>query len=63
MANEEIYNPAMTYVRSLRDPVKRRFAVDYLEWIKGGRIGSSPAKGTLAPAIAKAVTNNLDELA
>jgi len=63
MANEQMYNPAMTYVRSLRDPIKRRYASEYLTWIRGGKVGSSPSRGVLAPAVAHAVTINLDELA
>ncbi|MFZ4507750.1 MAG: hypothetical protein ACOYON_08670 [Fimbriimonas sp.] len=50
------------YIRSLRDPVKRRFAVAYHQWILAGRVGAIPARGALAPALAKAVCLNLDSL-
>lgn len=53
---------AMKYVRSLRDAVKRRFAVTYLDWIRAGRIGSSPGRGVLSPVLARAVATNLDSL-
>lgn len=55
--------PAMEYVKSLRDPLKRRFASNYLTWVTGGRVGPVPARGTLAHAIVKNVCANLDALA
>jgi hypothetical protein len=54
---------AMDYVKSLRDPVKRRFAVNYLEWIRMGRVASAPGRGALSPTLWKAVCANLDALA
>jgi hypothetical protein len=62
MSTERDNTEAMNYVRSLRDAPKRRFAVEYLEWIRGGRSGSMPSRGVLAPALAKAVALNLDGL-
>ena len=53
---------AMKYVQSLRDAVKRRYAVTYLEWIRTGRIGSMPGRGNLSPVLARAVCINLDSL-
>ena len=50
------------YVRSLKDAVKRRYAGIYLAWLEGGRVGAMPGRGALAPALAKAVTTNLDAL-
>jgi len=50
------------YIKSLRDPVKRRFAVSYMGWIQAGRVGNMPSRGALAPALARAVCANLDEL-
>jgi hypothetical protein len=52
----------MLYVRSLRDGLKRGFAVAYLEWIRTGRKTNMPSRGVLAPALAKAVATNLDSL-
>lgn len=54
---------AMKYVRSLGDAVKRRFANDYLRWIRAGRVDAAPGRGALGAAAAKAVTANLDGLA
>jgi hypothetical protein len=54
---------AMTYVNSLRDAVKRRFAHQYLQWIRGGRTGASPSRGSLGSTPAKTVMANLDALA
>jgi hypothetical protein len=62
MNKENQNSDAMKYVRSLKDAVKRRFAVSYLEWIRAGRIGGAPARGVLSPVHAKAVAVNLDGL-
>lgn len=62
MGNNQDNSDAMKYIKSLRDAVKRRFAITYLAWIRAGRIGASPARGQLAPALAKSVSTNLDSL-
>ncbi len=62
MASETEYGEEMIYIRSLKDPVKRRFAVSYLGWVRAGRTGSMPARGALSSALAKAVTSNIDAL-
>jgi hypothetical protein len=54
---------AMSYVHSLRDAVKRRFAHQYLQWIRAGRMGAPPNRGGLGATLAKAVMANLDDLA
>ena len=53
---------AMKYVKSLKDALKRRFAMQYLEWIRAGRKGDMPNRGALPPAIAQAVCLNLEAL-
>jgi len=53
---------AMKYVKSLKDVVKRRYAANYLTWMRAGRKGESPSKGALSPVLAKAVSQNLDSL-
>ena len=62
MAREQDNSEGMQYVRSLKDAVKRRYAVDYLAWIRGGRVGGVPARGNLSLILAKAVCMNLDAL-
>ncbi|MEZ0325939.1 MAG: hypothetical protein ACAH95_08525 [Fimbriimonas sp.] len=54
---------AMDYVKSLRDAVKRRYAHEYLTWIRAGRVGSAPARGALSSTLSRTVTSNLDDLA
>ncbi len=54
---------ATTYVKSLKDAVKKRFATEYLAWITAGRSGPAPSRGFLPPALWKAVVANLDALA
>lgn len=54
---------AMDYVRSLKDSVKRRYASEYLTWIRAGRSGASPGRGALSPTLWRAVCSNLDALA
>jgi hypothetical protein len=53
---------AMAYIKSLRDAVKRQFAIAYLEWVRAGRKGVMPARGKLSPVLAGAVARNLDAL-
>ncbi len=53
---------ASKYIKSLRDAVKLRYAVDYLQWIRSGRKGDEPGRGTLSAVLAKAVCANLDSL-
>jgi hypothetical protein len=57
------YSEAVRYVKSLKDAVKRRYAMEYLGWIQAGRIGAAPGRGALPPAQWKAVSTNLDTLA
>jgi hypothetical protein len=52
----------MTYIKSLRDAVKRKFAVTYLDWVRAGRKGIMPSRGKLSPVLANAVVRNLDAL-
>jgi hypothetical protein len=54
---------AAGYVRSLRDAVKRRYAGDYLTWIRAGRIGAAPNRGALSLTDWKNLCTNLDALA
>jgi len=53
---------AMKYIKSLKDAVKRQFAIAYLEWVRAGRRGIMPSRGKLSPVLATAVTRNLDSL-
>ena len=51
---------AAMYVRSLKGADKRKFGMNYLAWLQGGKAGSMPSRGYLSPIIAKAVTANLE---
>ena len=62
MSSDQDNTEAMKYVKSLRDAVKRRFAVAYLAWIRGGRIGVMPGRGQLSPVLARVVCANIDGL-
>ncbi len=62
MAATQDNTDGMKYVRSIRDSVKRRYAQDYLTWLRAGRKGSAPARGELSPILAKSVGTNLDAL-
>jgi len=65
----EIQNPnrdnsdAMKYVKSLKDAVKRRFAGEYLKWIRAGRSGTAPVRGALSQTNWRTICTNLDTLA
>jgi hypothetical protein len=62
MRKERDNTEATRYVKSLKDAVKRRFAVAYLEWMRSGRAGNMPGRGVLSPVLAKSVCTNLDSL-
>ena len=60
---EKDNSKAMDYIRSLRDPVKKRFGTNYLNWIRAGRNGAPPNRGNLSPTFSKTIIVNLDSLA
>jgi hypothetical protein len=53
---------AMAYVKSLKIALKRRFAGEYLTWMRGGRIGTAPSRGTLSYTVWRNICTNLDGL-
>jgi len=54
---------AMAYVKSLKIALKRRFAGEYLVWIRGGRTGAAPVRGALSHTVWRTICTNLDGLA
>lgn len=62
MGTPQDNSDGMKYVKSIKDAVRRRFAMTYLEWIRAGRVGSMPSRGALSNARAKSLTMNLDAL-
>jgi hypothetical protein len=62
MDNSYDNSDGMKYVKSLKDAVKRRFAHEYLAWLRSGRKGDMPVRGLLSSTLAKAVCVNLDAL-
>lgn len=52
----------MRYVKSLGNAVKKRFAGEYLAWLRSGRSGPMPSRGALSPTIWKTLCTNLDAL-
>jgi hypothetical protein len=62
MATTQDNTDGMKYVRSIKDSVKRRYAREYLDWLRTGRKGSAPSRGELSPILAKSVGSNLDGL-
>ncbi len=58
----ESNNPATSkYLRSLGDD-KREFALDYLAWINGGRLGDMPSQGRLSLLTVRMIARTLDGL-
>jgi len=53
----------MKYVKSLKLAVKRRFAGEYLTWIRAGRVGIAPSRGALSHTMWRTICTNLDTLA
>ena len=62
MSENQDNSEAGKYISSLGDAVKKRFAIEYLKWLRAGQAGPAPARGTLAPALARAVCANLEAL-
>jgi len=56
-------SPAIKYVKSLKIALKRRFAGDYLRWIRAGRVGPGPVRGALSHTTCKAICTNIEALA
>jgi len=52
--------PVMEYIESLRDPMKKRFALEYMNWVVNGRDGELPSRGALAASVVKNVCANID---
>jgi hypothetical protein len=55
-------SPGMNYVKSLKNAVKRRFAGEYLIWIRAGRMGLPPNRGALSQTNWRTICTNLDTL-
>lgn len=58
------FTVASRYIESLRSPTKKRYARDYYQWIRAGRVDADhPADPpTLSYMAAQAVRMNLDEI-
>jgi len=54
---------AMAYVKSLKMALKKRFAGEYLLWIRSGRSGAAPVRGALSHTDWRRICTNLDGLA
>lgn len=52
----------MRYIKSLGKAVDRRFALEYLTWLRSGRAGGAPSRGSLSPAIWQRLCMNLEAL-
>jgi hypothetical protein len=50
------------YVRSIRDPDRRRFAHAYVDWLMAGRVGLIPEKGRLSTDTARLLVLNIEAL-
>lgn len=53
------YAAAHRYARSLRNPAKRRYAYDYIAWLRSGQEGDEPERGELSYIAAQGVRLNL----
>ena len=51
------------YVRSIRDPDRRRFAYAYVDWLMAGRVGLIPEKGRLSTDAARLLVLNIEAVA
>ena len=58
------FTAASAYIESLRHPGKKRYAKDYYQWIRAGRVGDSPEYSHLniSYMAAQAVRMSLSEI-
>ncbi|MDH4389693.1 MAG: hypothetical protein QE269_13300 [Fimbriimonas sp.] len=63
MANPLGSQIQQNYIKSIKDPHKKRFAESYIGWLVAGKSGGMPDKGRLTTETAKAMINNMDSLA
>ena len=55
-------SPQLLYVRSIRDPDRRRFALAYMDWLIAGRVGIVPEKGRLSTDAARMMVINIEAI-
>ena len=59
LANDSLQ---LLYVRSIRDPERRRFAHAYMDWLVAGRVGVIPEKGRLTSDAARLMVINIEAI-
>ena len=50
------------YVKSIRDPARRKFAPEYVSWVQAGRLGMVPERGRLSIDAAKLLVINIEAI-
>ena len=55
-------SPHTKYVKSLRDPARRKFAHEYVAWIQAGKLGMVPERGRLSIEAAKLLVINIEAI-
>jgi hypothetical protein len=55
-------SPAQKYIRSIKDPVKKRYAQAHLDWVAAGKVGAPVARGALSAHVAEVLRLNLESL-
>ena len=49
----------MKYIKTLKDPIERDFAWDYVKWIRAGRTGGMPSANNVTRGTAGSICLNL----
>ncbi len=52
----------MKFVRTIRDPARRKFAHDYAEWLGAGRVGIVPDRGRLSTDAARLMVLQIEAI-
>ncbi len=62
MANPTGSQIQQNYIKSIKDPHKKRFAESYIGWLIAGKASAMPDKGRLTTETARVMMTNMDSL-
>lgn len=57
-----IDSPQQKFVRSIRDPSRRKFAHEYIDWLAQGKCGALPDRGRLSAEAASLLVISIEAI-